>query len=156
MPPSLLNLPKHDKPTIAIDPGGTTGIAILLPDGTVETTTFHTIKGSKPPKIKVEFVPQFFFKFLKAVDWHAIVIENFVADNMVSKFGLYTIQLVGAVKMFGFMTNTPVYVHMPQYRYSSKKQMTELLAGREVVIHERDATMHLLAFIEKGPMINVS
>lgn len=149
-------LPEYTKPIIALDPGGTTGVAILLPDRTLQTMTFNTIKGSKPPRVKVTFEPQQFFKFLRAVDWHAIVIENFVADNMISKFGLYTVQLVGAVKMFGFMTNTPVYVQMPQYRYSSKKQMTELLKGRDVVIHERDATMHLLAFLEKGPMINVS
>lgn len=146
----MTSLPRYDKPLIAIDPGGTTGISILL-DGKVHTRTFHTIKGSKPPSKAIDFVPGPFFKFLKSVDWHAIVIENFVTDNMVSKFGLYTIQLVGAVKMFAYMTDTPVYVQMPQYRYSSKKQMTELLKGREVVIHERDATMHLLAYLEKGP-----
>lgn len=143
----------YSKPLLSVDPGGTTGIAVLLPDGNLQTMTFSTIKGSKPPSKKIEFTPEKFFKFMRAVDWNAIVCENFVADNMISKFGLYTIQLVGAIKMFGYLTDTPVYIQMPQYRYSSKKQMEEILKGRSVVIHERDATMHLLAFIEKGPNI---
>jgi hypothetical protein len=141
-------------PVCAIDPGGTTGFAVLTPDGQLQTMTFKTIRGSLPPKKKVMFTPEPFFKFMRAVDWHLIIIENFVADNMVSAFGLYTIQLVGAIKMFGFMTSTPVYVQMPQHRYSSKKQMEEVLKGRSVVIHERDATMHLLAFLEKGPPVS--
>jgi hypothetical protein len=75
---------------------------------------------------------------------------------MIDAFGLYTVQLIGAIKMLGFVTSTPVYVQMPQFRYSSKKQMEELLKGRSPtpVIHERDATMHLLAFLEKGPQIS--
>lgn len=144
----------YANPVLAIDPGGTTGIAVLLPNGELLTTTFRTIKGSAPPRKTVEFVPTEFFKFLQATKWQLIIVEGFFADNMINNFGLYTIQLIGAIKMFGHLTKTAVYVQPPQYRYSSKKRMTEVLKGRNVVIHERDATCHLLAFIEKGPHLS--
>lgn len=143
----------YANPVLAIDPGGTTGIAVLLPNGELLTTTFRTIKGSAPPRKTVEFVPTEFFKFLQATKWQLIIVEGFFADNMINNFGLYTIQLIGAIKMFGHLTRTQTYVQPPQYRYSARKQMTTLLAGRSVVIHERDATMHLLAFLEKGPSL---
>lgn len=85
--------------------------------------------------------------------WDHICCENFTADNRLSKDGLHTIRLVGAVMAYGILHGVPVNIQMPQFRYSSKLEMEQLIKDNKLdhypIIHERDALMHLLAFREK-------
>lgn len=127
------------KCTLAIDPGGTTGMAIRFPD-----EKWHTFTCSTPEQV---------FDFIKGSKsvLQQIVIENFQAQT-ISKWGLHTVRIVGGVYALAHVFEIGHKVHIPQDRYPFQKDSQTLLRRRrsedgiKFVIHEEDALAHLLRF----------
>jgi len=113
---------------VAIDPGGTTGVASKI-NGEYNTYVLHDEEEL----------------------WHLInekpdlvICENFVAE-LISKYGLYTVQLVGGIKALCYTHNIPLVIQMPQKRIAFVKPAKEMIR-RGHPDHEHDALAHLLAF----------
>lgn len=119
-----------DNCVIGIDPGGTTGIAVLLP----MNLGYITCTTSTPEQL---------YEFLWAQDYSHLVVENFQAHK-IDHNGLYTVDLVGACKAITYLKGAIYVKHMPQDRYAFKKAAREILKNRKVVIHEIEALEHLL------------
>lgn len=118
---------------LAIDPGGTSGMALrIAATGDLVTFTCQT--------------PEQVFDFIQGNkdSLEQIVIENFSAET-ISKWGLHTVRIVGGVYALAYTYQIEHKVHQPQDRYSFQKDAKEILRLRRgVVIHEHDAASHLL------------
>lgn len=125
---------------IAIDPGGTTGIAYRI-DEVVHTTITGT------PKELYELVEE------SAELWSQVVIEDFISSGQISAYGLYTLRLIGGIECICLRHRIPLAVQQPQYRYSSTLQQLQHFKdhpkAHAPAVHERDALMHLFAWEEK-------
>lgn len=121
------------KTVLSIDPGGTTGIAIRFPNGEIETFVCKT--------------PEELYDFIKQVreNLEQIVIEDFNAET-ISKYGIYTVRLVGGVTALARVFEIPLKVQLPQMRYPFRVEAQNIVKDRRTVIHERDALSHLLRF----------
>lgn len=117
-----------DRRLIAIDPGGTTGIAVRV--------------GDMQPVTCVTKTPDELWDFLSAGKFTHCVIEDFQA-NRVDRHMIYTIRLVGGVEASCRLLGIELKKHTPQDRYPFRKEAEEFLRGSKAVIHERDALMHL-------------
>jgi hypothetical protein len=117
------------KVVIAIDPGGTSGVAIRYPDGTIFTTACKA--------------PEEVYALIMLPGIEQVVIERFAAVT-ISKYGLHTVRIVGGVYALCWEHKIPYTEHAPQHRYPFKKEAREILKGRRVVIHEIEALEHLL------------
>lgn len=114
---------------LSIDPGGTTGIAIKT-DGRYTTCVCKSDE-------------ELWELFRNTPD--VVIIENFVAE-LISKYGLSTVQLVGGVKALCWTKRIPLIVHPPQKRKAFLEQAKEILSKDHREIHEVDALAHLLAY----------
>lgn len=121
------------KLVIAIDPGGTTGIALR---GTNTGMKYLTCTTSTLEEL---------VDFLWNQDITHLVVENFQAQT-ISKWGLYTVRLVGVCQTIAHIKHAKYVLHIPQDRYPFQQEAKALLEGRKTVIHEEDALAHLLRF----------
>lgn len=133
---------------ISIDPGGTTGIAIRMPDNTINTMALASSRGSITAAEELwELVPSA----------TQIVIERFATSGLISRYGLATVELVGGVKALCHHLKIPLAVRMPQQRrafqhlaYSSLSQLglkrSDTGNAGTFTVHEEDALAHLLAW----------
>lgn len=119
------------KAVLAIDPGGTTGMAVRFPTGEIETFVCKT--------------PEELYDFIKQTreNLEQIVIEDFNAET-ISKYGIYTVRLVGGVTALARVYDIPLKVQLPQMRYPFRVEAQAIVKDRKTVIHERDALSHLL------------
>jgi hypothetical protein len=117
----------------AIDPGGTTGIAIRLP---TETDNLQTCVAKTPEEL---------YDLINRGHITHIVIETFQAQ-LISRHGLDTVEIVGGVKALCHVLNIELETHMPQDRYPFQQEAKQLLQGKHTVIHEQDALAHLLRY----------
>ncbi len=119
---------------ISIDPGGTTGLAVSV-GGEVATCT--------------ETDPEIVWSMCQRFD--VIVIERFATSGMMSRYGLWTIELVGGVRAIAYLHNKQLFIHSPQERYAYQQIAHKMLLDRKVpfVIHEEDSTAHMLAYMER-------
>lgn len=119
---------------LAIDPGGTTGVATRMPNGRIIAGAFkeHTD----------------IYAMLSNVD--EVVIEGFYTAGRISRDGLHTVRIVGGVQALCWYLNKPCCLHMPHTRKPFIAQARALL-GRGVTPHEIDATAHLLAYEHLQP-----
>lgn len=118
---------------IAIDPGGTTGVAIYA-DGEYATMT-----------LPINDVMQ------QLNDWampDVFVVEFFATAGRLSRYGLATIDLVGQIKGYCFAKNIPCVTQSPMSRKAWVLPAEKVLRGRPHVIHETDALAHLLEYQE--------
>lgn len=119
------------KKVLAIDPGGTTGVALRYgSEGKWLTASYTTPE-------------QLCDAILKGLDH--VVIENFKAEH-ISKYGLYTVKLVGGVFFACRKLDIPLTIHEPQARYPFRTDAKQMIidSGQKYVIHEMDALAHLL------------
>lgn len=123
-------LPVYGKTVIAIDPGGTTGVAVRYPNG-----DWMTISVTTPSELW-EF-------FMEHPD--EVVFEVFSTGGRVDKWMIYTIELVGGIKSLIFGLNLHGFAHSPGFRYPYMAQAEALLRGQQHTVHEVDALAHLLA-----------
>lgn len=114
---------------ISIDPGGTSGVAVRGRDGTILTAACKS--------------PEQVYELVSADGVEQVVIERFAAQ-LISKYGLHTVRIVGGVYALCWHLGIPYKEHSPQDRYPFKKEAREILKGRPVVIHEIEALEHLL------------
>jgi hypothetical protein len=123
---------------VAIDPGGTSGIAVTTDGEEFQTCTYTTAEEV------------WSLVALPTVD--AVVIERFATSDYLSKYGLLTIEIVGGVKALCQHLNKVLVIHVPQNRYSQQdladKYLKEL--GIPYVIHESDALAHLFYYLKTG------
>lgn len=121
------------KHLIAIDPGGTTGIAIYDPISNCIGTAAVNIDN-------VIFVVDHAHKNMP---FDGIVIEPFRTAGRLSKYGLETIDLVGQLKGWAYCNNVPVTLYPPQ----SRKAWME---NDEPTPHQQDAKAHLKHFMKNN------
>lgn len=112
---------------IAIDPGQTTGLAILL-EGKYITFT--------------EVTPEGVWDQVNQLPWDHVVCENFTTAGRISNYGLLTVRTIGGIQAICHLKGIPVHMRMPQHRRSKQAKADKMAK----VIHERDALAHLLAW----------
>lgn len=118
---------------IAIDPGGTTGIAIRTTDGTILTVAEKNPLGVYD--LFKMYGPQF----------EVVICEDFVAQH-IDNYMRATIRLVGAISALAYIYNAKLYIQAPQTRKGFISRAKQQLKDKNVVIHEIDAFAHLLAW----------
>jgi hypothetical protein len=116
---------------LALDPGGSTGIALRLPNGAWETNTVTD--------------PADLWDFIRERP-DVVVFEIFSTSGRVDKYMIYTIELVGGIKALCYALSIRSIAHAPVKRYPFLAQAEELVRGQEHTRHEVDALAHLLAF----------
>lgn len=126
---------------VAVDPGGTIGVAIELytpPDKLIKTCTFTN--------------PEDIWKFAADPTFDTIVVERFITSGRVDKYGMLTIEIVGGLKAIAITTGKKLVTHLPQNRYAWQKDAHLWLVDQSdpFVIHEEDALAHLLCYLETG------
>jgi hypothetical protein len=120
---------------LAFDPGGSTGVALRLPDGTWETNTLTD--------------PGDIWDFINERP-DVVVFEVFSTGGRVDKYMIYTIELVGGIKAVCYALSIRAIAHAPVKRYPFLQQAEALLKGQAHTRHEVDALAHLLAFEARG------
>lgn len=125
---------------LAIDPGGSTGIAVRFPDGQFQTNTL-----TDPADLWDFFKP--------AVKPQVCVFEMFSTAGRVDKYMIYTIELVGGLRAITYALGIRSYVHVPSKRYPWLAQAEALLKGKGHTRHEVDALAHLLAYEGRRPNV---
>lgn len=78
---------------IAVDPGSSTGIAVLTARDEIVTLTLDTSEGDVAGVLKL-LVEQ------KPI---VVITERFITSGMMSRYGLHTVELVGAIKALCYL-----------------------------------------------------
>lgn len=123
---------------VAIDPGGTTGIAV-----TDNGTDFLTCTYTTPEEV---------WDLVSREPVDTVVIERFQTSDYLSKYGLLTIEIVGGTKALCHILHKKLVVHVPQNRYSQQDVAKSYLKELDLpfVIHEEDALAHLMYYLKTG------
>jgi len=122
---------------LAIDPGGTTGLAFWTDEEAAEEAR-GVIAAWVLPLDKV--MP--FFK--ENIDSSfEVVVERFATSGRLSKYGLETIDLVGRIRGYCYAVDAVCTLQTPMSRRAFKMQ------GSERTQHEVDAKAHLLQLMHK-------
>ena len=116
---------------LAIDPGGTTGLAFLSAENVWVTSTAST------PEELYDMISE---------EYKAIIIETFQAQR-ISTYGLHTVRLVGGVEALCYKLKIPLIKHMPTKRRPFQRQAELMLRSFIHVVHEEDALAHLLTYL---------
>lgn len=130
---------KHpiNKVTLGIDPGVTTGMAIaFIEEGEIK---YHTWTCNTKEEV---------WDFITPIVEQACV-EQFEAQ-LISKYGLHTVELVGGIEAMCHTRNIPLYRHTPQQRYPYLEAAGQLRTkGKGHTHHEKDALAHVLRNLSK-------
>ena len=112
---------------LAIDPGQSIGIAVKIA-GSYNTCTLREAKD--------------LYALILSHNWGVVVYEKFISSGMISKFGLYTIELVGAIQALCTEHNINCCMHTPIMRKTFQQDAKAKASSK--VDHEVDAMAHLL------------
>lgn len=143
--------------TIAIDPGSSTGVAILTERDEIVTMTLDTSNGD------VDGVLQLLLEQLPDV----VLVERFITSGTMSRYGLHTVELVGAIKALHHLAQTMYVAGMhdlvfhpfelilrtPSQRAVRIPAAKQLLRDRREKLgykftdHEIDALAHLIGWM---------
>ena len=141
--PSRLKTAPTGKPMIiAIDPGGTTGVAVRLDTGVCVTATYSDYGEGN----KFEF-----WRFLQnnTTPRETIVVcERFYAGGRIGSPGENTLQLIGAIKAICWLRPVDLVMRTPQQRLAWTTEARKQLQATRLpfVIHEMDSLAHLLSY----------
>jgi hypothetical protein len=134
MAPPRLIIPMvyREKPAIAFDPGGTSGVALHLGND------YRTAAVQDQDEV---------WEYLKMGPFVAVIFETFAAQ-LISGYGLHTVEIVGGIRAVCKVMGWPAQPHPPSRRKAFLEAAADILdkMGREYVIHEQDALAHLLAW----------
>lgn len=123
---------------MAIDPGGTTGVA------------FHAdqSEGGKGYLTCVTHTPDELWNLFEFGGKHpeVVICEDFQTGNRINPIQHYTIRLVGGIQALCSFLQVPLYMQSPQNRKAFLKDAEDILKrdGRKFMEHEKDALAHLL------------
>lgn len=131
---------------IAIDPGGTTGMAFRFENqewGTLAVPLSHQLE-----------VTEKIASYARSVGSSlTVAVEQFSTMQYLSKDGINTIELVGGIVHVCALYNIVCFRHAPMHRTPFQANAHEMLVerrnklGRKIasfVVHEEDALAHLL------------
>ena len=130
------DVPTTGRNIVAIDPGGSTGLAARYADGSWLTNTVTD------PADLWDLIAQ---------RPDVCVLEAFSTSGRVDKWMIHTIELVGGVIAACYVLNIKTFLHSPQKRYPWLAQAEAMLKGQQHTRHEVDALSHLLAFEGRQP-----
>lgn len=116
---------------LAIDPGETTGLALSV--GGVLYTSMTKLERDV-------------WSLVSLVD--TCIVENFVTSGVISRYGLHTVRLVGAVEALCWQNEVQFVRQMPGYRRVFLPEAEKLMPphSKHENRHEKDAISHLLAY----------
>jgi hypothetical protein len=143
---------------IAIDPGSSTGVAILTERDEIVTMTLDTSEGDVAGVLEL----------LLEQRPSTVIVERFVTSGLMSRYGLHTVELVGAIKAlshlagstelylehihgkipaFDLVLRTPSQraVRIPTAKVMLRERRTTL--GHKFTDHEVDALAHLIGWM---------
>lgn len=126
---------------LAIDPGETTGIAACMTSYDTCTLTTH------------EEVWDYVELMGVGPDHNQIVIERFISQAHLSKYGLRTIELIGGVKALAWQKKIPIALQTPAQRIPFEPRAREILKAvhkKYITDHEVSALAHLLCWRYKN------
>lgn len=118
---------------LAIDPGGTTGLAMRFSEDSITTAT------TKDPKLVWELV----------VVADTVICEQFNPWHAhIDRYGLHTVKIIGGVIALCEYRQIPLIEQPPQFRVKCVKQADAYLRMKAelFVEHEVDALAHLFAW----------
>lgn len=127
---------------LAIDPGGTIGIAT-----TADGETFSTFTTTTAEEL---------WWLVAAGAWDMVLCENFAAQT-ISKYGLHTVRLVGGVQAVCLIKAVPLTMRTPQDRRAWQEFAQKHLEERRTrtkerfVVHQADALAHLMSWLHWKP-----
>lgn len=121
------------KKILAIDPGVSTGIAARNGSNIITAV----LKQSEQV-----------YDLFTANRPDIVVCEQF-GTTLISKYGLHTVRLIGGIQALCYVYKIVLIQQPPQRRYPYLQEATNLLraTNKKYLIHEVDATAHLLAYI---------
>lgn len=125
---------------LAIDPGGTTGLAWQLPDGSLMTESVN-----EPEELWQQIDPRLIER---------VVYEQF-GGRVISEHGLHTVRMVGGIQALCYYHKLPVEGRPPQSRTAfidKAKEHIQRTKGIKFVVHEVDALAHLMCYLAVGPL----
>jgi len=121
---------------LSVDPGGTTGIAYQLvgPNDQylIDTTFIET--------------PEPLYDLVLEHKWDIVLCERFATAGRLSKYGIYTIQLVGGVHALCYEHGLKFQYRQPQNRTAFQDAAKAWFRGEKHLDHEEDALAHLLSW----------
>lgn len=129
---------------LAIDPGLTTGMAFKTTNG------YHTLWVNRTDVHEI-------YKFILEHDYQWVAVEQFQTANVISRYGLRTTELVGAIEVLCWLRRIPCVRRTPQSRIPLMHRATDIAHSQGVKVdHQIDALAHLLSVerdIESGKVI---
>jgi hypothetical protein len=126
---------------LAIDPGGTTGLAWQMPDGSFMT---EAVKEAEE-----------LWELLNPSLIQRVVYEQF-GGRIISEHGLHTVRLIGGIQALCYYHKLPVQGRPPQSRKAFVDKAQDYIKqtkGIRFVVHEVDALSHLMSYLWK-PELN--
>lgn len=138
---------------IAIDPGGTTGVATLIDNKYAVTTIrcFNHIENKR-----IEWVDtQLLWTFVREGGWDHVVIEGYATPGLISKDGIATIEIIGQLRYICEYHQIPYTIQYPLERHAAIKTgdaakiMLEQVGKKRYPSHELDAMAHLVTYLRR-------
>lgn len=124
----------NSKAILAIDPGGTSGIALWLPDGKYITN--------------VALTPEDTWSYIDPDTISRVLCENY-HGQIISTYGLHTVRIIGGIMALCWKYDIPYQGRPPQARYprlEAAKFYLKQNKGDTFVVHEADALAHLMVW----------
>jgi hypothetical protein len=130
---------------VAIDPGLSTGIAFRFDNGAWGTVT---VIQTPDPLERLHMVLSTIVERLHKDSCEAIIVEAFITMGYLSKYGIETIELVGALKTLGYLWSVPLVKQAPIQRMPMERTAAGMLKERGIKYsdHEISALSHLLVY----------
>lgn len=131
---------------VALDPGLTSGFAIRFDNGKWGTAAIPRSMMAVINSL-VEYKPTI------------IIVETFIGMGYLSKYGIETMEVIGAIKYWCLLNNCELVRRTNAQRRPSMPKAIEMLSERKALLgvryvdHETDALAHLLSWerdVERG------
>lgn len=134
---------------IAVDPGQHTGLALRF-----DNDAWGTALADKVPSAadRLDMVLSLIREHIEKGNCSAVIVETFRTMGYLSKYGIETIELVGAIKGLCYVYSVPVVRQDPSARAPFEARAKTMLKERSNTLelpmsdHEVSALAHLLRY----------